>query len=81
MEKLKQKKDRLESKLKEYKENDPQHLETLKIETYMSKESTNRWTDNTFSLQSWIKNNFPSISISDLNKQFDIPDDMDYLEK
>ena len=77
---LKQKKEKLESKLKEYKENDPQHLETLKTETNVSKESTNRWTDNTFSLQSWIQNNFPSVSINDLNKQFEIPDDMDYLE-
>ena len=70
----------MQSELKLYKENDPQHLKNLKNETSVSRESANRWTDNTFALQSWIQNNFPSISINDLNKQFEIPDDLDYIE-
>ena len=77
---LKQKKDALELKLREYKDSDPEHLAKLKSDITISKESTNRWTDNTFALQSWIQNNFPSISINDLNKQFEIPEDMDYIE-
>ena len=73
-------KDELETKLKLYKDNDPQHLKELKSETTLSNRSANRWTDNTFALHSWIRNNFPSVSISDLNKQFGIPEDLDYVE-
>ena len=78
--KLRSRKDELEIKLKLYKDNDPQHLKELKSETNLSKLSANRWTDNTFGLHSWIGNNFPSVSISDLNKQFGIPEDLDYIE-
>ena len=38
-----------------------------------------RWTDNIYSLHSWIGRKFPSISVSDLNKQFGIPEDLDYV--
>lgn len=43
------------------------------------REATNKWTDNIFAIQSWCKNKF-DISEGCLNKQFNIPDDLDYKE-
>lgn len=43
------------------------------------KDAINMWTDNIFAIQSWCKNKF-SISIGDFNKQFNIPEDLDYKE-
>ncbi|XP_020296187.1 meiotic nuclear division protein 1 homolog isoform X2 [Pseudomyrmex gracilis] len=43
------------------------------------KDAANTWTDNIFSLQTWCKNKF-GITEQNLNKQFNIPDDLDYLE-
>lgn len=43
------------------------------------KDAANTWTDNIFALQSWCKTKF-GISEQDLNKQFNIPEDLDYKE-
>ncbi|XP_011862661.1 PREDICTED: meiotic nuclear division protein 1 homolog [Vollenhovia emeryi] len=48
-----------------------------KAEKY--KDAANIWTDNIFAVQNWCKNKF-DISKQDLNKQFNIPEDFDYLE-
>ena len=77
---LKKKKVDLESTLKLYKENDPEYLKEVQKDTNISRVSANRWTDNIFALHSWISNHFPSISLSDLNKQFGVPDDLDYVD-
>lgn len=39
----------------------------------------NVWTDNIYAIQSWCKDKF-GISNEDLNKQFNIPEDLDYKE-
>ena len=39
-----------------------------------------RWTDNIYALQSWIGRKFPSIDVRDLNKQFGVPEDLDYVQ-
>jgi hypothetical protein len=31
-------------------------------------------------MQSWIGRKFPSINVRDLNKQFGVPEDLDYVE-
>ena len=77
---LKSKKSALESEIQKYKDNDPEVLDKMKDEIAAAVESANRWTDNIFAIHSWIKRKFPSISVKDLNKQFGIPEDLDYIE-
>ena len=56
------------------------YLKELEKATKISKLGANRWTDNIFALHSWIRDKFPSVSINDLNQQFGIPEDIDYIE-
>lgn len=44
----------------------------------VSQAAVNRWTDNIFSIKSWCKNKF-FIEEEVLNKQFDIPEELDYI--
>ena len=70
----------LSSRLQEFSENDPAVLEEMAREAGTALEAANRWTDNVFSIQSWIKKKFPAVDTSGLNKQFGIPEDLDYIE-
>ena len=70
----------LSSRLQEFSENDPAVLEEMAREASTALEAANRWTDNVFSIQSWIKKKFPAVDTSGLNKQFGIPEDLDYIE-
>ena len=70
----------LSSRLKEFSDNDPAVLEEMAREATTALEAANRWTDNVFSIQSWIKKKFPAVDTSGLNKQFGIPEDLDYIE-
>ncbi|XP_060573242.1 meiotic nuclear division protein 1 homolog [Ruditapes philippinarum] len=72
-------KTQMEAELERYRECDPDVIEELKQETKIAKEASNRWTDNIFSTKSWIKNKF-CFEESVINKQFEIPEDLDYLE-
>ena len=38
-----------------------------------------RWTDNVFALRPWCRNKF-NIEENQFNKQFDVPDDFDYID-
>ena len=60
----------LTSKLKEFADNDPAVLEEMASEAKTALEAANRWTDNIFSIQSWIKKKFPSIDQVPLEKNF-----------
>lgn len=42
-------------------------------------EAANRWTDNIFQIKSWCARKF-NVEPQALDKQFNIPDDLDYLE-
>ena len=77
---LEAKKIDLKIKTQKYEGCDPEVLEQVKKETTVSQEAVNRWTDNIFSVQSWIGKTFPAVNINDMNKQFGIPDDLDYVE-
>ena len=57
----KQENKRLEGRIKEYAENDPAVLEAMARESTQAVEAANRWTDNIFSIQSWIRKKFPSV--------------------
>lgn len=69
----------LKSKIEKYKDCDPEVLEQVKKEIVLYRESANRWTDNIFAIKSWCKNKF-FIEEATLNKQFEIPEDLDYIE-
>ena len=77
---LEARREELSSQIKKYKDCDPETLKVLEDETKTSIASSNRWTDNIYSLHSWINNKFPNINVVDLNKQFGIPQDLDYVE-
>jgi len=83
MERLKEEKDKRDKmlvRLKDFAENDPAVLEQMVRETGEAVEAVNRWTDNIFSIQGWIKKKFPSVDQATFSKQFGIPEDLDYLE-
>ncbi|CAL1273293.1 unnamed protein product [Larinioides sclopetarius] len=69
----------VKEKIEKYKDCDPQVLEDVKKQIEISKEAANRWTDNIFAIKSWCKNKF-FIEESVLNKQFGIPEELDYIE-
>lgn len=51
----------------------------LEDDTKDAKVAINKWTDNIFSLQSYVKNKL-SVDPNTFNKNFGIPDDFDYIE-
>lgn len=77
---LKAEKEELLAALKQIQDSDPELIQRLKKEVKMGVEGANRWTDNIFSLHCWVRKKFPAIQIEDLNKQFGIPEDLDYVE-
>jgi len=73
-------KQRMEARLKDLADNDPAVVEQLVRETKEAVEATNRWTDNVFAIQEWVKKKFPSVDQTSFAKQFGIPEDLDYVE-
>lgn len=51
----------LNSKLKQFSDNDPAVLQEMAQEAKQAIDAANRWTDNIYSIQSWIKKKFPSV--------------------
>ncbi|XP_035220522.1 meiotic nuclear division protein 1 homolog [Stegodyphus dumicola] len=70
---------RLKAEIENYKDCDPDVLKEVKKQIDIAKEAANRWTDNIFSIRSWCKNKF-FFEESVINKQFGIPEDLDYIE-
>ncbi|XP_037514452.1 meiotic nuclear division protein 1 homolog [Rhipicephalus sanguineus] len=75
---LERDRDEVSAELDKHRDCDPEVLEEVKKQTLVAKEATNRWTDNIFSIKSWVKNKF-FIEESVLNKQFGIPEELDYV--
>jgi hypothetical protein len=50
----------------------------LEKATELAKEAVNRWTDNIYSVQSYCSQKF-MIPRADFNKQFGIPEEIDYV--
>nr|AGH55781.1 Mnd1 [Brachionus calyciflorus] len=73
------KRQKLLKELEALKENDPETYQKSLNTLTECKKSCNRWVENIFSLKSWLKNKF-RIDESVINKQFEIPDDLDYVE-
>jgi len=78
VEKARQK--QLKIRLQDFADNDPVVLQQLVSNTQVAKEAANRWTDNIFAVQEWVKNKFPSVDQENFSKQFGIPEDLDYIE-
>ncbi|KAK7576453.1 hypothetical protein V9T40_012739 [Parthenolecanium corni] len=68
----------LKEKLELYANNDPELFQNKKDDTKKFLEAANRWTDNIFEIKSWCKRKF-MIEESLLDKQFNIPRDLDYI--
>lgn len=76
----------MKNELEMYKEFDPKLfkekskiLVTLEEQTEIARSGVNRWTDNIFTIQSYCTNKF-MLPKSDFNKQFQISDELDYIE-
>ncbi|XP_018402646.1 PREDICTED: meiotic nuclear division protein 1 homolog [Cyphomyrmex costatus] len=79
VEQLKKEEQEIQKQIAKFSSIDPEVIAEMDKKTKKYKEVTNIWTDNIFAIQSWCKNKF-SISEQDLNKQFNIPEDLDYKE-
>ncbi|XP_076762934.1 meiotic nuclear division protein 1 homolog [Xylocopa sonorina] len=79
LEELKAIEDQLKKQVAKFKDADPEVIAKLAEKAQEYKDATNVWTDNIFAIQSWCKRKF-DISEDCLNKQFDIPEDLDYKE-
>nr|CAI5844515.1 unnamed protein product [Callosobruchus analis] len=69
----------LQNKLKDCKENDPAKMQVFERKSEELKNAANRWTDNIFSMKSWCQKKF-MVESKVLNKQFGIPEDLDYID-
>lgn len=76
---LRSKRDKLKGEIAKYADCDPELLETMKEDIDNGKDAIVRWTDNVFSIRSWIKEK-TNFTESEVNKNFGIPDDFDYPE-
>lgn len=69
----------METELERLKECDPEVLESMKKETLIAREATNRWTDNVFTIKSWCVKKF-GVEQKTIDKNFGIPEDFDYVD-
>lgn len=77
---LKEENAKLSGILEQYRECDPEVIENIKKQGLTALEAANRWTDNVFAVRSWCTKKF-GINTKDIDKQFGIPDDFDYIEE
>jgi len=67
------------SELAQYQDCDPDVLDGVKKVGDVALEAANRWTDNLFQVKGWCKTKF-NVEESQLNKQFNIPEELDYID-
>ncbi|XP_029041958.1 meiotic nuclear division protein 1 homolog [Osmia bicornis bicornis] len=79
LEELKAKEVQLKKQIAKFSDADPEAIAKLVEKVQEYKDAANVWTDNIFAIQSWCKRKF-DISEELLNKQFNIPNDLDYKE-
>ncbi|XP_076636993.1 meiotic nuclear division protein 1 homolog isoform X2 [Colletes latitarsis] len=79
LEELKAKEDQLKKQIAKFSSADPEVIAKLEDKAQKYKDAANVWTNNIFAIQSWCRNKF-DISEQTLNKQFNIPNDLDYKE-
>jgi hypothetical protein len=64
--------------LESLKENDPQQYFKIKENVSICIKACNRWTENIFTLKSWLKNKY-RFQEEAIDRQFEIPTDLDYI--
>ncbi|XP_039304196.1 meiotic nuclear division protein 1 homolog [Solenopsis invicta] len=79
VEQLRKEEQEIKKQISKFSSVDPEVVAEMVEKVQRYKDVANIWTDNIFSLQSWCKNKF-GISEQALNKQFNIPEDLDYKE-
>lgn len=75
---LEETQNKINLEIQKYRDSDPEVLAQMKENIKVSQAAANRWTDNIFSIKSWCKNKF-YIEEDVLNKQFNIPEELDYI--
>ncbi|KAL7305770.1 meiotic nuclear division protein 1 homolog [Trichogramma pretiosum] len=79
IEELTSKESELKKQISKFSDADPEVIAEINKKAKFFKDAANTWTDNIFSLKTWCNNKF-NIEESALNKQFKIPEDLDYVE-
>ncbi|XP_071566778.1 meiotic nuclear division protein 1 homolog [Temnothorax nylanderi] len=77
VEKLRKEEQEIKKQIAKFSDVDPEVITEMDEKAQKYKDVANIWTDNVFAIQSWCKNKF-SVSEQDLNKMFNIPEDLDY---
>ncbi|KAJ2819416.1 Meiotic nuclear division protein 1, partial [Coemansia sp. 'formosensis'] len=65
-----------QTELQTFKECDPVLMNQKRTESTVARDAANRWTDNIFTIQSWVCEKF-NMDPADFAKHFGIPPDMD----
>eukprot|EP00996_Jenningsia_fusiforme_P002531 NODE_3356_length_993_cov_17.047669_g3084_i0.p1 GENE.NODE_3356_length_993_cov_17.047669_g3084_i0~~NODE_3356_length_993_cov_17.047669_g3084_i0.p1 ORF type:complete len:206 (+),score=52.26 NODE_3356_length_993_cov_17.047669_g3084_i0:125-742(+) len=68
----------LDAELQAYHDNDPALLERLEESAELAKDAANRWTEAIFGIQKMVRDQF-CVETEKLNKEFGIPEDLDYV--
>ena len=55
-------------------------LDSMKVNTKICKEACDRWVDNIFVIESYIKKQNPAVTSEDLANNFEVLKDLDYVE-
>ena len=76
---LNKKMDLILSESSKYEFLNPEGIKKMQKQTQIAHDSANRWTDNIFTIRSWVSKNF-NVSSSQFNEQFEISENFDYLE-
>ncbi|KAG7399781.1 Meiotic nuclear division protein 1 [Phytophthora boehmeriae] len=69
----------MRAKVQHLAENDPAILDELQRKVRVAKEGSDRWTDNIFTLKSWVEKK-RGVAGSEVDKWLGIKDDFDYVE-
>eukprot|EP01095_Lingulamoeba_sp_RSL-Kostka_P003165 TRINITY_DN1406_c0_g1_i1.p1 TRINITY_DN1406_c0_g1~~TRINITY_DN1406_c0_g1_i1.p1 ORF type:complete len:206 (-),score=59.86 TRINITY_DN1406_c0_g1_i1:299-916(-) len=76
---LEEKNNSLRAELVENQAFDPELIEDMTLDIKTAKEAANRWTDNIFSIRSYVHNKF-FMEYKDFDKAFELSEDFDYVE-
>ncbi|XP_072766885.1 meiotic nuclear division protein 1 homolog [Anoplolepis gracilipes] len=76
---LKKEEQEIKNQIAKFNSFNPEAIEEMKQKAQRNKDLANIWMDNIFAIRSWCRSKF-NISENDLNKQFNIPEGLDYIE-
>ena len=79
LEELKSQNEKYKQELSVFAQNDPELIEAYAKDIKSFKESANRWTDNIYSLRSYLENKFGMLR-EDSDRTLEITEDFDYIE-